>query len=288
MIRESAAPVSYSAPVDTLLTLGTPAADVSAWIEYGTLGITSADIRTLIAMMVDVRLHRSSTPAEYFSPVHAWRALAQLRAVEAVAPLIELHAELADDYLFQDVPKVMARIGPDALPALFQALRRTDINPFVRGSIAEAIAAIGVNDSDVSEECASAIATQLEGFADQDIGFNGLLVSALLDLDAVVHAEAIGRAMNAGRVDELLVGDWEDVQTELGLLTSRTSPRRSYFERYTEQRSLGPGNDSGTRDEGDRAMRRTVGNAGAPRGPSRAKQKAKRKLAKASRRRNRK
>ena len=54
-----------------------------------------------------------------WAPVHAWRALAQLGAVEAVTPLLEMSSDLHyDDWQFEDFPHVFALIGAGAIPPL--------------------------------------------------------------------------------------------------------------------------------------------------------------------------
>ena len=62
------------------------------------LGLTKEHIPDLIRMATDLDLHnlRRESP-EVWAPLHAWRALAQLRAVEAANPLVLLFEQLKDD-----------------------------------------------------------------------------------------------------------------------------------------------------------------------------------------------
>ena len=46
----------------------------------------------------------------------------------------------------------------------------------------------------------------------------------LLDLKAVEAADVIERAFRAGDVDEMVVGDWPDVQQALGLTADHAQP----------------------------------------------------------------
>ena len=193
-----------------------------------------------------------------------------MAAVEAVEPLIDLRIDLDDDYLANEFSSVMASIGAPAIPALAAALGRDELDPIVRGAMAEAIGNVGEANPSVASGAATLIADRLERYAEHTAELNSLLVGALIDLRAVEHADVIRRAMTVGPIDEMFCGDWEDVQIELGLLGERITPR-----------TRPPGDDVG--------MSATPPNQ--PSMPSRerqnAKRKAKRKLAKASRRRNR-
>ena len=63
-------------------------------------------------------------------------------------------------------------------------------------------------------------------FAGQDAGLNGSLVSSLVALGAVEAAPLIEQAFAAGQVDEMVMGDWEDVQIAFGLKAEREAPRK--------------------------------------------------------------
>ena len=55
--------------------------------------------------------------AEVWAPVHAWRALGQLRAEASIAPLL-VHLKTADpdDVADLELPVVFGMIGPAAVP----------------------------------------------------------------------------------------------------------------------------------------------------------------------------
>ena len=59
---------------------------------------------------------------------------------------------------------------------------------------------------------------QLELFDENDSEINEYLVASLVELHATEAAPLMERAFAAGSVEEDLMGDWEDVQVELGLL----------------------------------------------------------------------
>src|SRR5258707_7875891 len=112
---------SYQPPVARLLTMGdSERIAPEQWPDYHELGIGPEQIPDLIQMATDEALNEAdSESTEVWAPVHAWRALGQLRAVEAVEPLLELFDRLEDDdWVHEELPVVFGLIGPAALPAL--------------------------------------------------------------------------------------------------------------------------------------------------------------------------
>lgn len=71
---------SYSVPLNRLLTYG----DCRNWPNYQELGLTQEYIPELIRMATDEELNWADPDSlEVWAPIHAWRALGQLRAEEA-------------------------------------------------------------------------------------------------------------------------------------------------------------------------------------------------------------
>src|SRR6266851_5168089 len=128
---------SYPAPVDKLLTYGDPR-DSQAWPNYVQLGLTQDHVPDLIQMALDRDLMWADSDAlEVWAPVHAWRALGQLRAESAIQPLIGLwreqgKAEGLDDWLLDDLPKALALIGETAIPALMTYLNTPNNASYAR------------------------------------------------------------------------------------------------------------------------------------------------------------
>src|ERR1700736_2333947 len=105
----------HTDPVRQLLTVGeTSLFSRAQWVDYPeTYALRSEHIPALIRMSCDLTLHqRNQDGPEIWAPVHAWRALAQLRAVEAVGPLLEfMRIPLEDDAVSQEFPTVFGMIG---------------------------------------------------------------------------------------------------------------------------------------------------------------------------------
>lgn len=218
---------SYRPPVEALLSLGEPPGrDVS--VDCAALGLGREHVPELIRMAVDPELHSGPQASRIvWAPVHAWRALAALRAVEAVEPLLGLLARLddgVDDWLAREIPDVLALFGRAALQPAADYLADARHGVWARVTAASCVSHIGVAHPDLRAECVARLAAQLERFATQAENFNGMLVCDLMGLKAVEAAPVIERAFAAGRVDETCGGDWEDVQIELGLKTQREHP----------------------------------------------------------------
>jgi hypothetical protein len=212
----------YKPPLDQLLTYGEPdlsSSNPSTWADYRALGLTHEHVPGLIQMATDRALHtQDSDNPVVWAPLHAWRALGQLRAEEAIQPLIPLFHEIDDDWLAEELPEVFGLIGPAAVTPLGVYLADTSHDWYPRAIAAESLAAIGQRHPESRDECVAVLTKQLERFKTTDPGVNGLLIGALVDLKAVESASVIRRAFSARCVDEMIMGDWQDVRQELGLV----------------------------------------------------------------------
>ena len=212
----------YRKPVDVLLTLGDLQESDHQWPDYSEYGIGAEHIPDLIQLATDSELHwADSESLDVWAPIHAWRTLGQLRAEEAIDPLLNLFHELEEDgwgdWTGEELPRVFGLIGAAAIPALTAYLADTSHNISPRISAAHALAEIGMSHAEAEEACIAALTQQLEAFRKNDRELNGFLISYLVDLQAIETAPLMQRAYAAGRVDEIVMGDWEDVQVALGL-----------------------------------------------------------------------
>lgn len=240
--RDREAGAGYREPVATLLTLG----DVRGQprFDYGSLGLGAEHIPELARLAADRGLYwGDSESTEVWAPIHAWRALADLRAeaaIDALVGVLSLPAEEDDDgyddWIGEELPEAFAAIGPAAIPALAAYLRDPDNQRWARSTAGEAIGQIAKAHPETRDEAVAiiaevveAVATHPEPTTEDDEIINGSLIAQLMELRAVEAAPAIERAFAAGRVDPTFVGDWEDVQVEFGLLAERVTPARNYI-----------------------------------------------------------
>lgn len=219
----------YPPPVDQLLALDMP--DIHGGRNYLALGLGSEHIPDLIRLATDepLRWGEDSEEPALWGPIHAWFALGQLRAEAAVEPLLTQFRRIDDDddeWAQEEMPRVFAQIGPAAVPALAAYLADNAHGLWARVAAASGVKEIGQRHPEARAECVAVLTHALEQFADNDPTLNGSIIADLLDLRAVESAPAIERAFAAERVDEMILGDWEDAQIELGLKATRERPRK--------------------------------------------------------------
>ena len=220
---------NYPPPVDRLLQLGEPVG--AKWRNYRKDGINSGHIPDLIRMATDRALNQvPGTSKIVWAPVHAWRALGELRAAEAAEPLtavLRYIDEDGEDWIGEDLPEVFGRIGPAALTVLDAYLSNTRNPLWARVAALNGIQQIGKKYAEAREQCVAILTHALEDFRKKDPTLNAEIIWGLVELHSVESASLIGRAFAERRVDESVMGDWEDVQVELGVKTAREEPKRT-------------------------------------------------------------
>ena len=228
----------YQPPVAKLLNYG-DCRYHKEWLNYvRALNLEEKHIPELIKMATDEELNQGDPDSqEVWSPVHAWRALGQLKAKEALKPLSALLNNRDDDWISNDFPTLCTLIGVDSIPVLKEFLADASNDFFARIDAAQSLEAISSKYPETRESNIAAIAGELEKFRDNNPTFNGLLISQLIHLQAVETIGIIERAFKANRVETFIAGDWEDVQVEFGLKT-REEVRRSRLSEKQKQASL--------------------------------------------------
>jgi hypothetical protein len=258
----------YSQPVAQFLTLGEP--DWQEWDDYLKMGFGPEHVPELIRMATDPELNEGDSESSLvWAPVHAWRTLGQLRAAEAVEPLLRLlqqEEERDSDLGLEDLPRTLGQMGPPALAQLTAYLADESHGRYSRGAVARAMKEMAQLYPAAREACITALVQQLEQSGKDHSELNGFLVADLLDLKALEAAPALERAFAEDKVEESIAGDWPWVRYELGL-GPKPPPRRFV--------NL-PGFDL------------PGGSTHTPRARAKERAKAKRKQAKQSRKRNRK
>jgi len=225
--------LSYPEPVSRLLTLG-ECRRGGNWPDYLALSIGPEQIPDLIRMMQDEELNRAGSQSlEVWAPVHAWRALGQLRAEAAIEPLIGLMEQIDEDYeqwIGEEIPEILGMIGSAAVPKLAKCLTTPRDGMWAQTTASFALAEIGNRHPEARDDCVSALTRGLENLAAHDPGLNGFLISNLVELEAVEAAPLMEQAFAGNHVDITIMGDWENVQIRLGLLAERQIPAPRYVQ----------------------------------------------------------
>ena len=210
----------YAAPVDQLLTYGDPSGETH-WPDYLHLGLTSDHIPDLICMATDPEFDQADSESlQVWAPVHAWRALGQLRAEAAVNPLVKLFDRLdddLDDWLINDLPEALSLIGAAAIPALAAYLEDITHDAQSHEAIIDTLKKLATKYPDQRARVVALLTQALEKFTDNDVFLNSTLIGALVDLRAIESATVIKAAFYADQVDPLYYGTWPDVKAELEL-----------------------------------------------------------------------
>jgi hypothetical protein len=214
---------SYHPPVARLLTLGREPALRRTWPDYRHLGLATRDVPELVRMATDAALLAAEEKeAASWAPLHAWRALGQLEATAAAAPLLALlEREVDDPAVFDEIPIVLGMIGPPSLPGATLWLFDEGCDTRLRIAAGRILTEVAHEWPDRHDEAAAVLTQQLQDWPHQDPVLNGFLVAFLAELRDVAAAPLMEAAYAAGAVDLSVIGDWEDVQIDLGLLEER-------------------------------------------------------------------
>ena len=232
-------PKDFSDPVLALCALGEDPARQFEWMDYpAELGLTEEHIPELIRIVEDIEVFMpydedvDDDAPEFFSPIHAWRALGQLKAEEAVPTLIELlisNDDLDIDWVMDEIPTVMALIGSVFIPALDEYLSREDVSEMVVSGVSDALAEIGKTYPERRMDCIKALEAGLKKYRTNLRYVNATLIYFLTELHSTESDALIKQAYDADKVDLTLLGDYEDYQIDVGLIEKRRTPQRDYM-----------------------------------------------------------
>ncbi len=217
----------YRPPVAALLDRGEP--ELKNWEDYPALGFQAEHIPELIRMAVDTQLHWADDPVQVFAPVHAWRALGQLRAVEAIFPLLMLFdvmEELDDNFIDIELHVVFGMIGAPAIDPLVDYVGDIDglHTMWARVSAVAALEEIGLQHPDTRSRAIDEVHQLLENqllsstrepVDEDDAMLNGFLINTLKELRAVEALPLIRMVFEAGIVDTLASGEMEMIEQEI-------------------------------------------------------------------------
>ncbi len=219
-------PVNYPTPLDQLLTLGENClGDVKP--HYADFGIGREHVTDLIRMALDQALYAGDPDHPHaWAPIHACWALGQLRAEEGIPALLEMMTLTDDEYLSEGLPHILAMIGLTAVEPVARFLADGTKAPWARTTAAITLKQIAKVHAETRLDCIAHLTQQLEGYAQQDGTLNAFIVCELLELEAKDATPLMERVFTEGPIDEILLGDWEDVEIQLGLKDKRTKPRK--------------------------------------------------------------
>jgi hypothetical protein len=215
-------PSTYPPPVDKLLTYG-DIADFHEWPNYLELGLTEDHVPDLIRMALDKHLNWADEqhPELWNPPIHAVRALGQLRAVAAVEPLSQLFHEFEEidgsDWVSSDLPRAYGLIGATAIPGVAAYLLDDTHGVWPRITAVDALETIAQAHPETRDQIVQVMMEQLEHYEASDPALNAAVIGVLADYKVVEATPLIEKAFDARAVDIMIGGDWHDVQVQMGL-----------------------------------------------------------------------
>ncbi len=223
-------------PLDRLRRFGAgPAQNDDTWLDYrAEFGLDESHIDALIEMACDRALlalaqdEAAAGTALPWAPMHAWRALGQLRAEAAVAPLLDVFRTTDDEWLEMDLAEVLGLIGPAALPHIETYLLLEDLEELCAITVVGALPDIVRHHPEARAACVALAQRMIGPWAGQIRSVVGCAVAALIDLEAVESIDVIREAFARNAVDHSVAGDLEDVEIALGVRDKRDTPQPRY------------------------------------------------------------
>ena len=231
---------------EKLLKLGEVSRNAE-WPDYLQLGISSKDVPELQTMLANKALHHAPQESnEVWVPLHAWRALGQLKSLESVELILSLLDEILvnDDWAMTEIPIVFGLIGTAAIDALNRYLHEQDHDEFSRVMAANGIKQIASLNPEYYPQCVALLTAYINKPDGSATALNACVVGDLIDLEAKESIETIRKLYHNGLVDICMQGDLEDVEIELGLRDKRDTPKPHYGKLAAKKKIEKPDPDS--------------------------------------------
>jgi hypothetical protein len=197
----------------------------SGEVDYvAQLELTPADVPELLAIarqwVEAIAWPEDKEDMSGYAPVHAWRGLAQLKATEAIGPLLEMLDPLdvdQDDWYLEEFPHAFAWIGPASMAPLRDYLADDRHGVYPRASAAQGLKELAERHGELRDDVVKMLCDALTRFDQTDKSLNAFIITGLLELKATDAAELVERAHAADRVDISVNGNWNTVRKELGV-----------------------------------------------------------------------
>jgi hypothetical protein len=143
---------------------------------------------------------------DIWSPYHAIRLLGELRATEAIGPLLTL-LEQDDDYLDTYLPESLGSMGGPAVEPLRTTLFDSRVDAYGAGRATRALTKIAEDEPALRDQIVGILTERLDAESSREDQFElrGFLVSELADLRAVESTASIYRAFDEELLDEMII-----------------------------------------------------------------------------------
>lgn len=213
------------------------------WTDYiKAYGFGPEDIDDLIVMATSQGLHNAkSDSSEVWAPVHAWRALGQLRAQQFIAPLLAALSFLHDDDAASlELPKVLGLIGESAIAPCAAYLLSKVQDDACHGVVSSALRSVAKTHPHTRSQILEVFRLYMSDPHAAEPDLNGFVVSDLIDLHAVELIDEIRTLFQQNLVAIGICGDLEEVEISFGLRSKRSTPRPNYHLQHIASGSYDP------------------------------------------------
>lgn len=199
--------------------------------QYHNLDVSDNDIQELISLASSVDLFDSELEEEYWIPIHAWRILYELNAINTVDHLLLLFDKYYDsDFASEELYQIIALLSKGScIEKLAEHILDRSKHPNSRIIALNAIELIAQEYSYYKNRCIDILADCLDTSDAELLDFNGFLVASLTSLGAVSKIEVIRKAFYDNIIDFSIAGDLEDAELDLGLRKKRDTPRPKFI-----------------------------------------------------------
>ncbi len=155
------------------------------WLDYvQELGITPQDYPQLLEIVRESDLegaYEGCSPEECI-PVHAWRAIAQLKQPDAVRDLYEVLIDEKNEEAFWfkiEFPTVMQTIGPDAIPLLSALLHDHDSDWGYKMLLVESLLPFAASDQTHRSAVIRSVHDVLRDYQNHDPEYIGAIIKEI-------------------------------------------------------------------------------------------------------------
>lgn len=197
------------------------------WENYLHLGFCTDDIAALLDILCDKSLLDAYLESDLgWAPLHAWRVLAQLKSTEAIEPIFKLSAQYPhNDFMISELPVALSMIGQPARSAVVEALLGGNAAEGQKKLAAAALGEMALRQPEQRGDVIEVFRQYLQSPDPDSPVHNGLLVCHLLDLKAIELLDELRAFYKNDYADISITGDIEDVEIELGVRKTRTTPK---------------------------------------------------------------
>lgn len=226
---------AYSSPVSDLLNLGR--CDWRQWHDYSHFHFSPEHVPELLQMARDWPLMNHDDDEMIWAPVHAWRVLGILSTSEAAECLLQLlWNDRQDDFYIPDyLPDAVGRSGPEAFmplclrtddPCLTQQERLLPVN---------ALIAMQEYYPSLKTDIAGQFKKLLADTVDDNEYLNSVIIDALVKMGCSEALPLIEQAYERERVDRSILGELDDLESELNLKENVPTVVEGEFDAHQEK-----------------------------------------------------